>query len=242
MKLYYTLCLLSLLVSSFSSQAQIALIPKVGISRGTYKLTTNWLNQTASSGVGLTAGMGVALPTSQIPWLSFQPEVNYVQKAATFNQTSVMPEIGIVSQSQTTRRNHYLEVPLLAKARLGKQAVQGFVQAGPSLGLFLGSKTKLTIDGQPLTITPDMAAPRIGKANNSLELGLQVGGGVGIAMGPGTFLLEARYGVGLTNFVKKHQIGVYSYAMDQTVFITIPADEKSRTFLLTCGYAIPLKK
>lgn len=242
MKHYYSLCFLSLFISSFSSQTQIALIPKAGMSRGIYKLTTNWLSQTASPGLGLTAGMGVAIPTKQIPWLSFQPEVNYVQKAVTFSQTSSIPKIGFVSQSQTARRNHFLGVPLLAKARLGKQAVQGFIHAGPSVGLLLGSKTKLTIDRQPIEITPGMAAPRIGKATNSLELGLQVGGGVGLTMGPGTFLLEARYGAGLINFVKKHQLGVDSFAMDQTVFIPIPADEKSRTFLLTGGYAIPLKK
>jgi hypothetical protein len=238
----YAFFLLFILVSSFPGQAQISLLPKAGMSISTYRLKTNWLDQTAAPGLGLTAGMGVNIPYGRIPWLSFQPEVNYVQKATTFSQTDVIPQLGVVIQSQVSRRNDYLEVPLLAKARFGKRAVQGFVQAGPSAGLFLRSKATLTFNGQPFTATPETAAPRIGKATHSFELGLQAGAGVGLRLGPGTLLLEARYTAGLTNFVKKHQIGFYSSAMDETVFFTVPADEKSRALLLTCGYAIPLKK
>jgi hypothetical protein len=245
MKRYYTFFLF-ILVASFSGQAQVSLVPKAGMSMSTYKLNANWLNQTASPGIGLTAGMGVNIPYKPVPWLSLQPEVNYVQKASNFSQTHVIPQLGLTMQSEATRRNDYLEVPLLAKARIGQRAVQGFVLAGPSAGLFLSSKASLTINGQPVTFTPEMAAPRIGKAINSLEVGIQVGGGVGIAMGPGTFLLEARYGAGLTNFVRKHQIVLMGFGIegqpDQPFFMTVPADEKSRTLLLTCGYTIPLKK
>jgi hypothetical protein len=244
MKRYNSLCLFGLLVLSFSSQAQISLIPKAGVSISTYKSTTDWLDQTYSPGAGLTAGMGITIPARRILWLSLQPEVNYVQKTVLIKQTSGASQISPVIQSQSTRRNHYVEVPLLAKARFGSQAIQGFIQAGPSLGLFSGStgKTRLTVDGKPVEITPEMKAQRIGKATHSLEVGLQAGGGIGLAIGPGTLLLEARYGTGLTNFVKKHQLGLDSFAFEEPVFITVPADQKSRTFSFTCGYAIPLKK
>ncbi len=238
----YAFFLLFILVFSFPGQAQVSLLPKAGMSISTYTLKANWLNQTAAPGVGLTAGMGVNISYGRIPWLSFQPEVNYVQKATTFSQTDIIPQIGASIHSEAIRRNDYLEVPLLAKARFGKRALQGFVQAGPSAGLFLSSKASLTLNGQPLTVTPEMAVPRIGKATHTFEFGLQAGAGAGLRLGPGTLLMEARYAAGLTNFVKKHQIGLYSFVMDETFFVTVPADEKSRAFLLTCGYAIPLKK
>lgn len=244
MKQNVSVLLCVLLVFSANLQAQITLIPKVGFTAGTYAIRHN--PGTARWGMGGTAGLCLNIPYGQSPWLSFQPELTYVQKKFSTQHAETLPgPMSSTVVSKNRRRNDYLEVPILAKARFGKNSIRGFINAGPSVGFYLGSKssTELVIDGQRIEITPNGSV--VGKATNWLEIGLQLGGGLELSAGPGALLLEARYGAGLTNFIKKHKIGFPGGGFDGqpagTVYFGVPADQKSRTFLLSCGYAIPLK-
>ncbi len=56
---------------------------------------------------------------------------------------------------------------------------------------------------------------------NRVDVGLQLGVGVGLQTGPGALLLDVRSVLGLTNFEKS-------------------AGGKSRTVALTLGYALPI--
>jgi hypothetical protein len=156
--------------------------------------------------------------------------------------------MGLNTYSEATSRKHYLEMPLLVRAGVTKRNMQAFVTAGPSVGYLLdwGGKSKILINGQPVEITEEMRAPAVGKIYNSFEGSLQFGGGIGFPLGTGTLLLEARCGVGFTHFVREHQILTSPWAAEgepeALVAFTIPADEKSRTFIFTCGYAIPLTR
>jgi hypothetical protein len=218
---------------TFNLQAQVSLIPKVGLSVANYQITHR--NVATQPEMGLIAGVGVNIVAGKTAWLSFQPELIYIQKAFSSQQTEIVPEVETIYIIESKRRNDYLEMPLLLKVQFGKPAVKGFVNAGPSLGLHVGSReqSQLSIAGKgPFNATAEMLAAPVGEATNFLEVGLQVGAGIGVKLGAGLLLLEARYGLGLTNFVKAHQVAPY---------VIKPADDKSRTVGFTFGYVIPLK-
>lgn len=73
-----------------------------------------------------------------------------------------------------------------------------------------------------------------------MDLGLQFGGGVAIQAGPGSLVLDARYGLGLSTFTKNYKETIsgdgYSFTYETK------ADGKHRNFYLTVGYAFPIGK
>jgi len=237
-----------LLVAALSTfgvaSAQVSIIPKAGLTLSTisHKKTDNFpLEQDdVVTNTGFTAGIGFNLPLTEDGFFSVQPELLYVQKGYRINYTNPLGSL------DSRQKFNYLEVPVLAKVNFGTETIKLYVNAGPSFGYALGGSHESIVKSGPLSITTsgknlfkeepantngddDYYDP---KYYNRLDLGLQFGGGVGLAVGPGALLLDARYGMGL-NYFYKGRTDNNSNGDNEPNF-------KNRVFAFTLGYAIPL--
>jgi hypothetical protein len=238
------LLLFSLFVFGAAGYAQVMVIPKGGLTRSSIHLSNTSgfaLNQEDVSSLrGFTAGVGFQIPIAGDGFFSVQPELLYVQKG--YKAESA----GDVGTLRLTDSYNYLEVPVLGKINFGTERVKLYVNAGPSFAYALNGRFSQDISAGPLafsnkgknifkaepdnsTGTDEYLDP---KYFNRVDVGVQFGGGVGLAVGPGAVLLDARYGMGLTNFFKGN--GDNSTPNDDQ------ANVQNRVFAFTLGYAIPL--
>lgn len=142
------------------------------------------------SKAGLVVGAGLDIPVADI--FSVQPELLFIQKGF---------------EGFDPVHYNYLEIPVLGKVNFGTDQIKAFANIGPSFGFLVG----VSSDGDRIDLDD---------SDNRLDVGLQLGGGVGIPAGPGTVQVELRYGLGLTN-------------------IEEDVDSQNRVFAIMFGYAIP---
>lgn len=172
--------------------AQVAIIPKIGVSKAS--LHSSAAGAELQAITGLLAGVGVNLPVNQV-W-SLQPEAFYLQK-------------GFRKGLDQMFRHTYLEIPLLLKVSLPGKALVPYLIGGPSAGLLLSSHYQqangkgLQLSGRNLAI--QLNETLVTKAEQSstfhkAELGVQLGAGASFPLRKGRALLELRYGQSLTDF------------------------------------------
>jgi hypothetical protein len=227
--------LLSLIAAaSFATaaQAQLTIIPKVGATFSNVALKEEMEGQKSITGLTLGAGFNYAL--SSDGFFSIQPEILYTQKG--FRTETFKTD-------ETKNRDYqlnYLEIPVLAKISFGGETFKGYLNAGPSLGYGLGGKylkkdiksgvTKTEESSIIFDKEPEGYEGKDMYLDNQLDFGLQFGGGLGVKLGPGSVLLDLRYGMGMTNL------------LDPTPNQAASDSHKSqnRVMAVTIGYAIPL--
>jgi hypothetical protein len=157
---------------------------------------------------GLTGGVFADLGLND--FLSFQPEANFTMKG---NQLNVPPipevnqygqVVGEVGGSYSFNLN-YFEIPLLLKAHapLGPQVI-GSLSVGPSLGILLNASEHFTVGGLPGSAELNGAG---------LEGGVVFGAGVEFDR----FLLDLRYGLGLTSVYQNDPKGPTNSVLSLTV-------------------------
>lgn len=148
--------LLMLLAAFGPLQAQIA----IGV-RGGGNLSTAHVTETLDQltpdfryAPGFTAGI-----VSEInfgPYFALQPELNFVQKGFRFEESVNIPigRFDIPAGVEAQIRTNYLEVPLLAKLKLGNELVQGYLAVGPSVGYALNgrliTRPRLLVEFDPI--------------------------------------------------------------------------------------------
>lgn len=209
-----------LALTGFLAPAQVSLIARAGASLATIHASAGGpARQYAAGWVG---GAGLNLPLDEVQIASLQPEVLFNRKGFATGGVRYV--------------HNYLEVPLLLKVNLKRNGVQTYLTAGPSVGLLLGGTYPAVMDTLGVVRTKDLpmrvnqvlnAADAPATALKRLELGVQVGGGVGLRLGRGMALVELRYGHSLTPFFRTDGAG--------------PANRfTNRAFGLTLGYALPL--
>ncbi|MBC3539881.1 porin family protein [Rufibacter sediminis] len=231
-----TLFFLSLAFTIGCATAQVTLIPKAGVTFSSYTFE-NFPEQREEETYkpGIVAGVALNLPFPKLPWLSLQPEMNYLQKKhmyQTFTTLPFAPEVEFSSMEQKKTLS-YLEVPILVKATRQKGNWSGYLNVGPSLGYALAGKSK----------SGDNESEYDFSRSNRLELSVQGGGGVGLTLGSGTLLLDARFSLGLTHLVKEFTGPITINIPGEepwTPTIHLDADQKSRVLSFTLGYAFPL--
>ena len=137
-----------------------------------------------------------------------------------FNQTyNAAFDTVTVEQGSAKGSYHldYLDIPILLKFMVPLQsAIKPYFAVGPSFGLLLSSKDKksgsglfqefpasgaLPGDTVSLPISVDTTVDQK-ESTKSLDIGLVLGWGAEIPLGPGDFTLDMRYSFGLSNTVK----------------------------------------
>lgn len=134
----------ALMMITYGLSAQISL----GLKGGYYQ-----------SNIQTTEGLGTITPdflaldnftigaVAEVPLLSnlyFQPELNYTVKGfgLTANADVDVFNTPLPIGAEARSKFHYLDVPLLAKAKFGQQAVQFYITAGPSFGYALSGEVE----------------------------------------------------------------------------------------------------
>lgn len=126
---------------------------------------------------------------------ALQPETTYLQKGG---------KIGLADNGDFsfTVKLNYLEIPLLAKWRLGSGPFKGYLIAGPSFGYALTGETSLKAD--LLRIKDDVdfdgSFGPDGRKDNRFDFGFVGGGGIQYKAGPGSIVLDARAALDMNDF------------------------------------------
>ncbi|KAA3439425.1 porin family protein [Rufibacter hautae] len=232
----FTLLLLSLAFTLGCASAQVTLIPKAGVtfSSYTFERFPEQRNEETYN-PGIVAGVALNLPSTKLPWLSIQPEINYLQKKHSYQTFATLPfypeaEISFMEQKKTLS---YLEVPILVKATLQNGKWYGYLNAGPSVSYAIAGKFETGDDKSEYNFSQ----------SNRLEFSVQGGGGLGFTLGGGTLLLDARFSLGLTHLDKEYTGPITINIPGEeawTPTIHLDADQKSRVLSFTVGYAFPL--
>lgn len=232
---------------SLGAKAQVTLIPRTGVSSNNYAF-----NEPSSvcshNRVGVTAGLGVNVPIGKGGVLSLQTECNLIQKNMAL---AVAWDFDLVKVKRVLT---YVEMPVLARIQLRNKTenrrTSTYLYIGPGIGYALGGhhrwhhpdhgrevKNKIKFAPDPDPTSPSSIYYADPKIVNRWDITLQAGMGTGIPIGPGTLLVETRFGYGLSNFFKdriEYEPGGYEHRSKR--------DQRSRTFTLSVGYALPLKK
>lgn len=131
---------------------------------------------------------------------AIQPEINFLQKGTQVNGKDIEgnSEVGV------KMRVNYLEVPVLAKLKLGAdKKLRAYAMLGPSIGYALSGKGTVTIDGVKVTekieFDKDMDD---GVKDQRWDLSGVAGLGGMLSLGSGDLLLDFRYALDFTDFVK----------------------------------------
>jgi opacity protein-like surface antigen len=117
-------------------------------------------------------------------------------------------------------RLEYVEIPLLLHVPLGTgMSFAPYVFGGPSIAFEVRCRTSVA-DGPSVDCDDDDVFDR-----KSTDIGLNAGGGLAFAMGPGAILIEGRYTWGMSN-----------------INDTTGPEVKTRTPSVMIGYEIPLRR
>ncbi|MDR2269498.1 MAG: PorT family protein [Sphingobacterium sp.] len=185
-----SIAFIALIIGALGVKAQqIEIIPKAGINIGSQSIKDG-IN--GKSKVGFQGGLGLNLATGA-PGFSVQPELNFVNKGASYNIGSIKEKINV----------NYLELPVLAKYAYGPI----YVNAGPSIGLRTGQddKSKLALGNL-----------------KKVDFGVQMGLGLALQAGLGKFIIDGRYNLGLSNISEIKGQNIKNRGMQFSLGYAIP--------------------
>lgn len=194
--LFFILCI----ALSYTTQAQSIYIgPKVGLNISTLSVADG--DDIYGNKLGINAG--AMLIAELNPMFGLQTEMNLMNMGASFEVVNEEFDLAL----------SYMEIPLLARLKFGdNEAVQFFLNGGGFVGLLLSAN--LVDDGDRTEVTD---------AYNGTNFGIAAGGGVLIPAGQGKVMLDARYGLGLSDIAEG-----------------IGNEVRTRNFGITVGYIIDL--
>ncbi len=243
------LAIIAVTITSFSLNAQVLLMPKVGVSLANYNQSgdlDDWYDTKPSARI--MAGVAVDIPLNGS--LSLQPEFLFVQKGTPQENTLevaddfldlgdgfVVPLYVDYNKEQLS----YIETPLLVKYSFLGTSFGFHIMAGPTIGIGIGGKYSYTvIDNQrderfspsdptynELYAIDDSYDVEWGSASDDfykpLDIGVTFGGGLYIPIGNGRINIDARYQLGLTN-----------------MYISDNYSQKNTALQLSIGYGMPI--
>ncbi|MCB0661566.1 MAG: PorT family protein [Saprospiraceae bacterium] len=214
-----------LLIVFFSLGTVFGQNTSIGLRAGASYFTID--NDLIDEDANYTMGLNLAIPFeySLSSIFSLQPELNFTQKGIEFDGTQDGEDLYI------KLRTNYVELPVLFKARYGNDFIKGYAFVGPSIGFaanrFISTKIG---DGDCETESIDFITE--GDVQDQRWEVSAIGGvGIDIAAGPGAFVVDVRYALGLTDDSK--------FDGDK------PTDWKkslNKGCTLSVGYKIPLGK
>jgi hypothetical protein len=161
---------------------------------------------------GFAGGVGFDFNLSEM--FSLEPELLYIQQGTTFSYNEDGEDFSIVMQTD------YLELPVLAKLKMGSRAANISLFAGPYASLLVHKNVHMSDTFQEKTREKDQTVDNY----KDFDVGFHSGIGGEFAVAPAlSVLVNARYVHGLLNLNKKD---------DGTI--------KTRSFLFMTGLAIGL--
>jgi hypothetical protein len=198
---------ITLFTTNMDANAQISIGGRFGVSAN--NVVAPSLNNTLSFNPTYNYSAGVVAEIALGNWLAVQPELNYTTKGFgmklgnNFKIFDIDLPLGVKAETKF----HYLEMPLLLKAKFGNELIHGYVAAGPTLGYALAGQlvgsTTVLIDVKLYDAPINLNQTGF----NRFEMGGAIGAGVGVETGKGQLFLDARYTRGLTQSYEIPVIG-----------------------------------
>lgn len=218
-----------------ASFAQVALGLKAGAQFNNVYMT-DVLNQVTPDfqyAAGWTLG-GVA-EVNFGEYFALQPELNFVQKGFAWDESAgvALGNIEIPLGARATFRSNYLEMPVLAKVKLGNDRVKAYAVAGPAIGYALNAKI-ITRPRLLFELDPFETSVNLDNLNyERLELSATGGVGVQANFNGVSVFADARYTHGFTelyNFpVVNEKIRNRSFALSAGVMVNLqPTQQKPK--------------
>ncbi|MBL7781134.1 MAG: PorT family protein [Saprospiraceae bacterium] len=216
--------------------AQVAVGLKGGANFGNVYMTKTLDNLAPDFKSATGALAGGVVEANFGKYFALQSELNWVQKGFRFSEDINVPigNLDIPAGVEATIRTNYLEIPLLAKAKIGNDVVQAYAVLGPSFGYAMNGKlitrTRFFFEFDPIRTNLNF---------NDLDYSrfeVSAVGGVGMQVNfnGGKWFADARYTQGLTqlyNFpVVNEQIKNRGVALSTGVMINLvdaPAKKKA---------------
>jgi len=210
-----------------TTQAQL----EVGLKAG-----VNIANQSSdidefetNSATGLYLGLPVRIHINDN--LVVQPELAFMQKGSTQSYEVSVP--GFYESSGDLKGTlNYLEIPIMVQYLLGDGDIRPYVQAGPSIGIGLGTKssgeiTETTIDfitGDETTETTDIdeSGSFEDAGLSGIDFGVGIGAGAIMEAGPGNLSLNLLYNLGFANIIDEGDAKLNNRGLGINVGFSIP--------------------
>ena len=199
----FCIIIICFLAAQLNAKAQIGILVKAGISAPSVTFPKQF-EEVSKLKFGFLGGAGLNLPLGRK--FSIQPEVMFVQKG----EKKEYDGDGFKITENITL--NYVEIPVLVQYKLlgdnDNSGIKLFLQAGPYVGFGLGGKAKSEGNGSSMEYDikfgePDNRQSSTFFLDNSLDFGASFGAGLGLPIGPGSFLIDLRYNLGLTNLMDK---------------------------------------
>lgn len=172
------------------------------------------------------------------PWFGVQGEIEYIQKGGKIVFSCENCQLANAQGQATTFKmyteelkfkTNYMEVPILARFRLGGDnvAFNGFV--GPAFSIALNGTEQYTVD-QTDAQDNDATATKTTKLNfdkefNRFDIGGVAGAGMEFGAGPGAIIFDLRFELGISDATKQK-------SLDERI--------KNRGFQIGLGYVVRL--
>jgi hypothetical protein len=142
-KVEYTLIATALLASTFVfGQFSLGLKTGLSISDAQAVLYIDDINSAPKSYTSFLIGAAAEIHINK--YFSFQPELQYIRRGFTINESTSFDLIGIdipIGANATTRID-YIETPLLAKGKIGMGPTRFYGIIGPSIGYATSAKIR----------------------------------------------------------------------------------------------------
>lgn len=201
-KVKYTLIAMGLLASTFVfGQFSIGLKTGLSISDAQAELYIDDMNRVTKSYTSFLIGAVAEIQINK--YFSFQPELQYVRRGFTINESTSFDLIGIdipIGANATTRID-YIEAPLLAKAKIGIGTTSFYGVIGPSIGYATSAKIQpkvtLLIDFN----LPDMNIDLNQNIYNRTDFSGVFGVGLEHNLETGKLFADIRYSHSFTNII-----------------------------------------
>ncbi len=167
----------------------LSLALKTGINLA--NMTGDDVSSDASMFLGLCVGGSFTLSFN--PWFSIQPEFYYTEKGsvAETSQTILSTTYSLKSSLNLS----YFEIPLLAKLSIQTgSAFTPIIFAGPAVSILTNG---IVINETSVNDNTTKIVRNVSSDLNAIDFGIAAGAGFEIKAGPGSFVLEGRYNMGL---------------------------------------------
>ena len=118
-----------------------------------------------------------------------------------------------------TRKMTYVDIPFLAHLAFGNEkGLQFFIHAGPQVGFLIGESEKI-VNINMNTISNTQEALYGVKIKNKFDYGIAAGGGLELNTKAGSFLVEGRYYLALSDFYSTTKKDYFSRAAHGTITV-----------------------
>lgn len=221
-----------MIIISFSSQAQMYVGFKGGYTAGSTvaaKSITNIIPLKTLHGVtgGVIGGY------SFNDYFDLQGELNVTQKGFVINESMGFDLFNFPMDIGVNYRNRftYIEMPLLAKGKIGNDIVKGYAAIGPQIGYLAKGRSKANVD----VIIPITVFDRNLNLDNlgfeRFEVSGVAAAGVEFNLGGmANLFVEGRYTHGFTDYYQLPELG--GFALD--------SDIRNKSFSGTVGVTFPI--